>query len=1398
MDERVHSAGVTDTTTADRATVPGRLAGVDAAKLAGERFRIKRHLGTGASKEVYLAEDLTMKREVALAFIAGFGLRGSTRERVLHEVQTTARLEHPNIVTIYDVRDAADATIVVSRLVRGGSAADWSVRADTGPARVHTALEIARQVASALAHAHAEGVIHRDVKPSNVLLAPDGTALLADFGVALLAGAGADAGSVVGSLPYMPPEQAAGAQVDARSDLYALGITIFELACGRLPFDERDAELIRARTGPPPDPRAVEPAVPRPLADVVMRLLAPAPADRPPSADGVERVLAGISVAPTAARAAAPFPAALERAADRPFFGRADALEVLRTAWDGTAPGTPGLALVSGEAGIGKTTLAATFARERHREGTLVLYGRCDEEPLISYQPVVEALRQLLTEQPDLEHALDPRLEPELAELGNLVPELRHRTVLTSGEAQRYLLFEAVVALLSASAARQPLLLVLEDLHWAPRPTMLLLRHILRAAAPGDVLVLGTVRTGDGTVKDPLAEISSELRRRDGHVDAVALDGLDAADTGALVSAKAGQEADVAFVRALHDTTSGNPFFIEETLRHLRGQTLSTRSLSALGVPEGAEEVIQRRLARLRPEVLELLTTASVCGREFRLDVLTELLEAPAARLVGPLEEAMSVGLVVEPAIGRFTYCHALVRETLYAGIPSETSRARRHLAVGEALEALDGPNAPASELALHFHAGRHAGGAEKAVEYASRAAADSAAALAYEEAARHQRQALDALEVLSPARDDERFQVLDKLGRLQWQAGDDDAAKATFREKADLARRLGDPEQLARAALGFGGRWYDAENVDEELIDLLREARRELPPRPGPTLAKVLARLAQAVRPADREGEAKELNRDALAMARSIGDAEALVDALSGQHTALQHVAHLPERLEVGAEWLAHARDDALALALSWRAFDRFEVGDVEGSRAAQAELTELANRLRQPLYRAFATAWEFKWLAAGGDFAAAQEKAKECHRHARRANASYANSQFAGQIFSLLRDSGAVEHAPALVEQYMEGEATLSAWRSGLVLAQAAAGDTESARRELEHLIGAGFAEIERDVFWLPTVCILAEAAAMLGDARAGAVLAAELEPYAGRNAQIGFAVLLGPVQLFVALAAKAAGRTDETAERLRDAIARSRALGTLTAEVHARCAYGELLGERDELEQVLEVAERIGMAGSPAGRGRRWAVATRTRRIRDDQGIVRLVGALTHAELPCIVELPWKQTIRVGTEGEAPLCTLVLKTERLLRRPLTELSLANAYVAGDLDIEDLDADERRGEAVQAPRRVAVRHVTGAGAAAGRTDRLRARPRARTRAPSASTTRCRTSSSSPSWTRTSRSTRSAGTGARTSISATPRRRSSSTRGRAWIRSPAPRILDIGAGWGALMRYRNSHPTQT
>ena len=242
---------------------------------------------------------------------------------------------------------------------------------------------------------------------------------------------------------------------------------------------------------PPADPRAFNAAVPARLATLILRLLSKLPADRPGSAREVELTLAEIIAAGTAADDASrpvSLPVQLAGPAERPFVGRDHAMEALRSGWLRAAEGRPSLRLITGEPGIGKTRLAAAFADEVQAEGALVLYGRCDEDPLISYQPFVEALRELISSQPGLETALDPRLEPELVELGRLVPELRRSAppeeAPATADSERYLLFETVVALLTAATATRPLLLVLDDLHWADKPTVLLLRQCC-ARLPG-------------------------------------------------------------------------------------------------------------------------------------------------------------------------------------------------------------------------------------------------------------------------------------------------------------------------------------------------------------------------------------------------------------------------------------------------------------------------------------------------------------------------------------------------------------------------------------------------------------------------------------------------------------------------------------------------------------------------------------------------------------------------------------------------------------------------------------------------------------------------------------------------------------------------------------------------
>ncbi|MDQ3677688.1 MAG: AAA family ATPase, partial [Actinomycetota bacterium] len=495
-----------------------------------------------------------------------------------------------------------------------------------------------------------------------------------------------------------------------------------------------------------------------------------------------ERLLRGRPAAADNADAGVALPPVLARNAAKAWVGRSSNLGELHEQWSSSASGACVVSL-TGEPGIGKTMLAARFASEVHEQGATVLYGRADEEAVVPYSAFVEALRHYVihTETGQLEEALGPHRN----ELGSLIAELAGTgsgpRATGDAELRRLHLFQAVAAMLADAAARHPTLLVLEDLHWADAGTLLMLRHVLRDTQHAPMLVVVTYRDVEMAPDSPLRPLVADLRREN-DVARLALGGFDDEEIATLLC-EAEQQPSPQLVRRLREHTSGNPLFMEEILRSARESQISLSELDAsqleqLEIPEGVQDVIRRRLSRLGAPTADALAAAAVLGRDFRLDALEATLGDGEDQAITAVDEALAARLVIEdPADAeRYAFSHALVRDSIYRGL-SRGRRARLHRRVALALESRRSIlGIEAAELAHHFVQAAQADLADEAVAYSREAAARSLHGHAYEEAARHGRNALHALERHRPEDREARCETLLELGAVAWQASLPDA----------------------------------------------------------------------------------------------------------------------------------------------------------------------------------------------------------------------------------------------------------------------------------------------------------------------------------------------------------------------------------------------------------------------------------------------------------------------------------------------------------------------------------------------------------------------------------------------------------------------------------------------
>ena len=922
-------------------------------------------------------------------------------------------------------------------------------------------------------------------------------------------------------------------------------------------------------------------------------------------------------IAPAGPAPVVPFPARLS-VPDTGFVGRKRELAVIGQRISDITEGGVGLVLVSGEPGIGKTRLSAEASRAAHGAGKIVLYGRCDEELGIPYQPFVEALRHYIEAAP--QDLLDRFAARYGGDLARLIPGLAERaawlsTPATSDpEAECYLLFEAVLRLLEVASAEAPLVLVLDDLHRADRNTLLLIRHAVESTARLRLLMIASYRHSDIQPGHALPEFVAALSG-DPATDRLRLGGLDDAELGCLVAELAGPGLDdrgESLVRWLRRETDGNPFFTDAMLRHLvdsgaiaredGGWTLRTE-IEDLKPPESVIEVIQHRVDRLGDHVQRTLSSAAVIGREFDLGLLAATLGEPEEAVLTALEQAAAAALIVEVPgrPGRFTFVHALVGHGVYEGL-GVTRRARLHRTVAEQIEARCGPD-PGDrlpELATHWLAAHVPAEADRTIEFARRAGDHALEHLAPDEAVRWFEQ---ALALASEAGIDERRRVdlLIRLGVAERQAGDF-RFRSTLLEAAGLAERLGDRDALVRAALANNrGDRAVSGRVDRDRLRVLDRALSAAGAGDSSARAKLLGTLGLEWNFGGGWEQQLAFSDDALATARRLADPATLAAVLALRHETIRLPHTLGERLENTAEHLQIAESlgdpTQIGFAALWRTRASWEAGDLAEVDRCMAVVTELAG-VHPYLRWSAATHLSYRHLLAGR-IDEAERATMEAFRLGETIGQLDAGAFLAGQLMMVRWDQGRLGELGPMLEGVVRDFPGLPAFRGALALAYCEAGRPDQGRELLEREAASGFAAFRYDPLWLCALLLLGEVCHQLGDGPRAGALYERLAPW---RDQLGFSgvSLFGSVSHYLGQLAITAGRLDAAEGDLAEAAATHERLGAPVLLARTRLATARLLVERahsGDLDRASALTEEALAVGARLGAGGLIARASRS---------------------------------------------------------------------------------------------------------------------------------------------------------------------------------------------------------
>ena len=947
------------------------------------------------------------------------------------------------------------------------------------------------------------------------------------------------------------------------------------------------------------------------------------------------------------------------------FVGRTAEVETLAQGLSAVTTGGIRVALVGGEPGIGKTRLAAHQARIAHRQGVLVLYGRSEAERGIPVQAFAEIFGALA-------NACGEELLSELGEvvwpLARVVPQIKQllRESEASppddpGPADEHELFHAGSSMLAAASRRQPLLLILDDTHWADRPTALMLKYLLSSSEPINALALATYRTTEIEPGSTVSTTLLDLQRQPNVIDLV-LEGLDPHDSKALAAAVAGHPLagpELTLAELLHGETAGNPLFLTQLLRSLSeagaidvvaGHWSLRRQIEAIQLPGTVTETLRARVERLGDDGAAALAAASVIGTEFELGLLQRVAGVEATTIETALDGAGRAGLIARSqGGGPFEFTHPLIARVLYDGVGAAARGALHHrAAVGLEEQLGEGIGSHAPVLARHWLEALP-GNRSKARQWTARAGEQALRQFEAEAAARWFSRAIELDERASSAA---RCDLLIGLGTAERISGQP-RFRETLLSAARLAIELDDSDRLVESALANNRGFASASGaVDTERIAILELALERVGEGDCTARALLLATLAAELSFSGEWERRVRLSDQALALARRLGDARTLSSVLTARFVPIWMPQTLDERLANSSEnvRVADALGDPAAQfgAVHWHSVALLQAGRIDEAVVAIDREQELARQLADatPLWIA---AYDRGNLAAiFGRLDEAEDHANEALRIATESGQPDALPFFGSQLASIRYEQGRLAELQELLAKVVADNPGIPAFRSLLALAYVESELPEQARNLLTMELETSFEEIPRDVTWLAGHVIYAHVCAELNDPVAAEILYDRIQPFADQIVYTGISAW-GDGDHALGRLAATLGNHDAAVAHLEAARARARRLGAAVWAVRVAIDSAAVLLARGAVGDA-ELADRLladAIAEAPAlenvtllKRAENLASHSRAQRLIDGAGRAGARLRMRHAPQRSASETPPETWDEAAAVGEGPM--------------------------------------------------------------------------------------------------------------------------------------------------------------